>query len=79
MNGDAWREEALCRQTDPELFHPEVGANTVDAKRTCTACPVRRDCLEFALETEQYWGVWGGLSQNELRRRVRIRRAGAAA
>lgn len=78
MSGNAWREDALCRQTDPELFHPEAGANAADARHTCMACPVRQECLEFALDTEQFWGIWGGLSQNELRRRVRIRRAAAA-
>lgn len=75
MNGNAWREDALCRQTDPELFHPEVGGTSTLATRTCAACPVRSECLEYALATEQYWGIWGGLTQDELRRRIRIQRA----
>lgn len=76
---EPWREDALCQQTDPELFHPEPGGNTQPAKQTCMACIVRSQCLDYALRTEQFWGIWGGLDQTELRRRIRVRRMGAAA
>ncbi|MFJ8923911.1 WhiB family transcriptional regulator [Streptomyces sp. NPDC102415] len=76
---DAWREDALCRQTDPALFHPEPGGTTTPAKRTCMACTVRRECLDYAIDTGQHWGIWGGVSQNELRRLVRVARAEVAA
>ncbi|WP_435597109.1 WhiB family transcriptional regulator [Streptomyces anulatus] len=75
---DAWREDALCRQTDPELFHPEVGGTAVPAKQTCMACPVRPDCLDYAIDTRQQWGIWGGVGQKELRRLIRARQAEAA-
>ncbi|MGQ4340346.1 WhiB family transcriptional regulator [[Kitasatospora] papulosa] len=74
-----WENEALCAQTDPESHYPEPGGSSRDAKRTCLACPVRPECLEYAVTTEQYWGVWGGVSQHELRRLIRAQRAKAAA
>jgi len=74
-----WRNEALCRDTDPELFFP-VG-NTGDAigqielaRTVCNDCQVRTQCLEFALATNQDCGVWGGTSEDE-RRRIRRERA----
>ncbi len=63
-----WQEQALCAQTDPEAFFPEKGGSTRDAKRICRACPVRDECLEFALEHDERFGIWGGLSERERRR-----------
>ena len=71
--GDAaWRLEALCAETDPEAFFPEKGGSTRDAKRVCTGCTVRAECLEFALANDERFGIWGGLSERE-RRRLRRR------
>ena len=70
--GDAsWRLEALCAETDPEAFFPEKGGSTRDAKRVCTGCSVRAECLEFALANDERFGIWGGLSERE-RRRLRL-------
>ena len=70
--GDAsWRLEALCAETDPEAFFPEKGGSTRDAKRVCTGCTVRAECLEFALANDERFGIWGGLSERE-RRRLRL-------
>lgn len=66
----AWQAEALCAQTDPEAFFPEKGGSTRDAKRVCGACAVREECLQYALENDERFGIWGGLSERE-RRRVR--------
>lgn len=70
MNG-AWRDEALCAETDPEAFFPEMGQSSRDAKRICGACDVREQCLEYALVTGQQEGVWGGASPRERRRMLR--------
>jgi WhiB family redox-sensing transcriptional regulator len=69
-----WQERALCAQTDPEAFFPEKGGSTREAKRVCSSCEVRSECLEYALEHDERFGIWGGLSERE-RRRMR-RRAG---
>jgi len=63
-----WQEEALCAQTDPEAFFPEKGGSTREAKRICTGCDVRVECLEYALAKDERFGIWGGLSERERRR-----------
>ena len=68
-----WQERALCAQTDPEAFFPEKGGSTREAKKVCTGCEVRMECLEYALEHDERFGIWGGLSERErrkLKRRV---------
>ena len=63
-----WQERALCAQTDPEAFFPEKGGSTREAKRVCLGCEVRAECLEYALEHDERFGIWGGLSERERRR-----------
>jgi WhiB family transcriptional regulator, redox-sensing transcriptional regulator len=76
---DSWRDHARCRDTDPELFFP-VGTTgnallAIDyAKRVCAQCAVLHECLEFALDTNQDSGIWGGHSEEE-RRAIRRQRA----
>ena len=65
---EQWQERALCAQTDPEAFFPEKGGSTREAKRVCRSCEVRGECLEFALENDERFGIWGGLSERERRR-----------
>ena len=64
----AWQDRALCAQTDPEAFFPEKGGSTREAKRVCRSCEVRAECLEYALEHDERFGIWGGLSERERRR-----------
>jgi WhiB family transcriptional regulator, redox-sensing transcriptional regulator len=68
----AWQSDSLCAQTDPEAFFPEKGGSTRDAKKICTSCEVRNQCLEYALENDERFGIWGGLSERE-RRKLRKR------
>ncbi|RBY77816.1 WhiB family transcriptional regulator [Geodermatophilus sp. TF02-6] len=68
----AWQERALCAETDPEAFFPEKGGSTREAKKICTGCEVRAECLEYALANDERFGIWGGLSERE-RRRLRRR------
>ncbi|CAM3967553.1 WhiB family transcriptional regulator [Helcobacillus massiliensis] len=64
----SWQERALCAQTDPEAFFPEKGGSTREAKKVCTSCEVRAECLEYALSNDERFGIWGGLSERERRR-----------
>ena len=64
----AWQADALCAQTDPEAFFPEKGGSTREAKRICTTCDVRDQCLEYALQNDERFGIWGGLSERERRK-----------
>jgi WhiB family redox-sensing transcriptional regulator len=62
-----WQDEGICAQTDPEAFYPEKGGNTRPAKQICASCPVKVECLEWAVENREGFGVWGGLSERERR------------
>lgn len=63
-----WKDRALCAETDPEAFFPEKGGSTREAKRVCSVCDVRAECLEAALSNDERFGIWGGLSERERRR-----------
>jgi len=78
-----WRHRAACREEDPELFFPIGNTGPAllqieEAKAVCRRCPVREECLQWALETGQDAGVWGGLSEDE-RRALKRRNARARA
>lgn len=66
-----------CRGVDPDLFFPERGASTREAKEVCRGCVVRQACLDYALEAGEKHGIWGGMSERE-RRRLRRQRNEAA-
>ena len=63
-----WLSRGLCAQTDPEAFFPEKGGSTREAKRVCTRCAVRSECLVYALSHDERFGIWGGLSERERRK-----------
>lgn len=83
---DRWRVGAACRHVDPDLFFPVgVTGPAIDhiaaAKAVCAGCAVRKPCLDYALESRQDAGVWGGLSEEErarLRRQRRLTSASAS-
>lgn len=81
-NDGEWRDQAACANFDTNLFFPEPDASDTlaqisQAKAVCAACPVRDNCLEFAIRTRQLDGVWGGCTPEE-RRSIRRRRQAAA-
>jgi len=77
-----WRDQAACRDMDPELFFPigNTGPALIQigqARQVCAGCPVRTPCLEWALRSGQEAGVWGGTSEDERRALRRMRQASA--
>ena len=76
-----WRQDAVCKDLDPNLFFPVgVTGPAVEqietAKEICSGCPVRGECLDFAITSNQEFGVWGGTTEDErrvLRRQWRAR------
>ncbi len=76
---ESWRRNAACNGTHTDLFFPvgEVGEEPVrqaeEAKVVCFACPVREECLAYALATDQPFGIWGGTTEAE-RRAIKRRR-----
>lgn len=65
-SGWGWRDRAACRGVDPGVFFPADGGSVDRAKRVCAGCPVRPECLEFAVVGGESFGVWGGRSSVEL-------------
>jgi WhiB family transcriptional regulator, redox-sensing transcriptional regulator len=81
-NDGTWRTEAACSTMDTLIFFPigETGPAAPQvalAKKVCTSCPVREQCLEFAIATIQNDGIWGGTTEDERRLIKRARRAAA--
>ena len=66
----AWSRYASCDTADPDLFFPPPGTDTFYARSICRECPVRRQCLDYALESKQKFGIWGGMTEAQ-RRRIR--------
>lgn len=66
---EPWMDSALCTQADPDMFFPEgQGASAAEAKRLCALCPVRSECLTYAFDHRERYGVWGGLTDKQRRR-----------
>jgi WhiB family redox-sensing transcriptional regulator len=62
-----WRALGECLQLDPEAFFPDPGASSAAALSACARCVVRDRCLEWALENDIRFGIWGGLTEDERR------------
>ncbi len=71
----AWQAHAACRDADPDLFFPafedytttETAAQLIAAAKVCHDCPVRRDCLTYAIDSGQRYGIWAGHTPTQLR------------
>jgi WhiB family redox-sensing transcriptional regulator len=75
---EPWVQDALCAQVDPEPFFPPKGGSTLAAKSVCAACDVQAECLDYALRTDERFGIWGGKSERERRSMKRAAAAGEA-
>lgn len=67
-----WADQAKCLEAEPDTFFPEKGGSTREAKRICALCEVTEECLQYALENDERFGIWGGLSERERRRVKRL-------
>ena len=83
-----WAARPLCVGADPEVFFPPGDGPAIEARHICAMCPVRGQCLAYAVTAEEQFGIWGGLDPHErenLRRQLQRRepsgnsRAGSAA
>lgn len=70
-----WRDDAACAQVDPDMFFTDNAQLVQKAREVCFGCPVRLRCHEYAVANGETWGVWGGMTQNQLRSRRTRRRA----
>lgn len=70
-----WQEDGACRGVEPEVFFPVSDDEAWRAKEICGVCAVKTDCLVFALQNRERYGVWGGVTEKE---RIELQRRGAA-
>ncbi|MDV6979616.1 WhiB family transcriptional regulator [Mycobacterium intracellulare] len=71
----SWRNRARCEGVDPERFFPRKSDEQKETIKFCLGCPVRIECLQYALDVPAAYGIWGGTTQEErhqLRKRRRI-------
>jgi WhiB family redox-sensing transcriptional regulator len=71
-----WQSESLCSQPENselvEKFFSTESEERHEAKNLCFSCPVRKECLQWALEHRQIWGIWGGKDEGEIRRALSV-------
>lgn len=74
-SSEDWRYRGACFGIDPDVMYPEHLAGVVEAKRVCGPCPVRAECLEYALVNDEDFGIWGGESALKRRKMRKARKA----
>jgi WhiB family redox-sensing transcriptional regulator len=77
---ETWRQSAACSGMDTSDFYPgdrERGPTLARrerrAKQVCARCPVIQECLAWALDAREPFGVWGGTSAKERARMLQVR------
>lgn len=68
-----WMQQAACAEVDPDPFFPDKAGSNKDAKKICQSCDVRAKCLEYAIESRERFGVWGGLNTWERNKVIKAR------
>lgn len=63
----SWKPLGACIGMDPDMFFPPKGPSPKEAKAVCARCPVRQECLDYSMEANEKFGVWGGLTERERR------------
>lgn len=63
----SWRDKSLCAEIGADFWFPEQGESSRYAKETCARCPVQMECLAWALENNEQYGIYGGLSERQRR------------
>jgi WhiB family transcriptional regulator, redox-sensing transcriptional regulator len=71
---EEWQEQAACQEVDQDLFFSLDETDQREALQLCRGCPVQQDCLRFAIEQREMYGIWGGMRESERRSMIRERR-----
>lgn len=69
-----WHDDAACLGSNGDVFFPGLYESARQAKQICAECPVAAECLDYALETNQRYGIWGGTSEKDRQKLRRERR-----
>lgn len=68
LNPQPWADKALCAEVGGDLWFPDIGEDGGPAKLICASCPVQVECLQWAVDTSEQHGIYGGLSPRERQR-----------
>lgn len=71
---ESWHDDANCRGVDIDIFFSLDDLDQKNALELCKACPVRRECLQDALEQHEMYGIWGGTTESDRRSMIRDHR-----
>lgn len=74
LDSESWSEEAACQDIDSDLFFSSDDGEQKQALELCRACPVQRECLRYAIDQREMYGIWGGMTESERRSIIRDRR-----
>jgi len=69
-----WTDYAACEGMSTDVFFPQQWESIKPAEKICHRCPVIQECLEYAITNEEWYGIWGGLSENRRRELIRQKR-----
>tara|TARA_B100001996_G_scaffold132253_1_gene100597 strand:+ start:447 stop:749 length:303 start_codon:yes stop_codon:yes gene_type:complete len=70
----SWMKDSACKDVDPSIFFVERGESGEEAKAICATCPVKQECLDYAIKFNERVGIWGGMSDKQIRQEVRRRK-----
>jgi WhiB family redox-sensing transcriptional regulator len=68
LEGPAWHADAVCRQIGGDEWFPNKGESPREAKKICATCPVSAECLQYALDNDERFGIWGGVTERDRRK-----------
>lgn len=71
---DSWSDDAACKGVDIDIFFSLDDADQRQALQLCRSCPVQQECLRYAIDQREMYGIWGGMSESERRGIIRDRR-----
>lgn len=75
-----WHDKAECAKPEhkaiSKFFFSSIPSEKYQARNLCFSCPVRKECLKWALEHKEIWGVWGGKDEGEIRRALSVSHTG---
>jgi len=69
-----WRAHRACKDVDTAVFFPQNRTGVVAARKICAECPVRWECLNYAVCNQIQYGIWGGTSENQRANLIRAMR-----
>lgn len=74
LDHETWSEDAACSGVDIDIFFSSDDGEQKQALEMCRACPVQRECLQYAIQQREMYGIWGGMTESERRGIIRDRR-----